>query len=207
MLMVGSNARAKHEMPLSGLPLTSRAELGPNKRLRGLRRRLSRPLRGPPVDLLPRDYADLWHWHPDSTGYSNTCADLRRRNLYCLLRGLVTHGEWAQGVFPRFQAFVLVAPDARDDALYLHTPNPNRSPFPLPLAAVRSNGEWERIVRAAIEGHAWCVDEVDDPEGTSLYLWSPSIGEPLRSPPSDARLGHQTSAIAAQKAGATSDEL
>lgn len=85
----------------------------------------------------PADWFDLWHTHVDWRGEGNPRPDIRRE----CIRALFT--AWAQveamaarRVGPWQSWLVFNAADSGQDAVYLHTPNPNRDNFPYPFAGV-----------------------------------------------------------------------
>jgi hypothetical protein len=57
------------------------------------------------------------------------------------------------------QVFVSIAPEseAQQDALYVHTPNPNGTPFPRPFEGVDWNAGLPSFLRTFIEGEPWEV--------------------------------------------------
>ena len=89
------------------------------------------PVRAPsmedsPVEDGPLDasrWFDLWHVHPDQVAGVGRWAALRAAWAKVEAAGRAAGRPW--------QSWVLIDPaDARDDAVYLHTPNPNRDNFP-----------------------------------------------------------------------------
>src|SRR5262245_33936914 len=74
---------------------------------------------------------DLWHYHADWRGFGNL--GWRYRREYARALGIVFSRIVAvsdQFATP-FQVFLsLQSTDAGGDAVYLHTPNPNGTPFP-----------------------------------------------------------------------------
>ena len=87
---------------------------------------------------------DLWHVHPDPTvgvGRWNALRDAWERVEQA---GRKSGRPW--------QSWLLIDPaDARDDAVYLHTPNPNRDNFPYQFEGVC----W------GVELPAWLAESID----------------------------------------------
>lgn len=83
------------------------------------------------VDLAAKVWCDLWHTHFDWKGFGDLGWVHRRRHLNALLRALAhARTELAVASVPH-QLFALVHPgSSADDALYVHTPNPNGTEFP-----------------------------------------------------------------------------
>jgi hypothetical protein len=77
------------------------------------------------------EWFDLWHTHVDWHGEGNARPELRReciRSLFVAWRRIDT---FAAGLGCPWQSWLLFdAVDSGQDAVYLHTPNPNRDNFP-----------------------------------------------------------------------------
>lgn len=107
---------------------------GPRKKLRGKRRRL-RALHAAAgqfdLDVRAHNWWDLWHTHLDLNGYGNKISNLRQAYVSALLTMFLRSGQQLSAVQRDFQIFVAIdADDSSNDALYLHSPNPNASNFP-----------------------------------------------------------------------------
>jgi hypothetical protein len=84
------------------------------------------------VELIAKQWCDLWHQHFDWRGFGDTGWLHRRRHLSALLVAL-SHArkELTDAGIP-CQVFALVHPnDSGSDAIYVHTKNPNGTPFPI----------------------------------------------------------------------------
>lgn len=83
------------------------------------------------ADLPRKKWCDLWHTHVDWDGIGNKSWVDRRKHVNALLRMLCrARLELAQASLP-CQLFVTIYPhSSADDAIYLHTANPNGTPFP-----------------------------------------------------------------------------
>jgi hypothetical protein len=74
---------------------------------------------------------DLWHYHPDRYGFGNLRWRFRREYVRAIgaVFGTIVHAR--NQFHTPFQAFIaLYCVDAGQDAVYLHTPNPNGTAFP-----------------------------------------------------------------------------
>ena len=99
---------------------------------------LRREVDGLRIDLAQKAWCDLWHTHFDWQGFGDQGWVQRRRHLNALLRALArVRRELASTASP-YQLFALVHPaSSGNDALYVHTPNPNETPFPCVFSDVK----------------------------------------------------------------------
>jgi len=83
------------------------------------------------VDMGKKQWCDLWHTHFDWDGEGNSSWLARRRYLTALLTALArARLELSQWGRP-YQLFAAIYPlSSGDDAIYVHTPNPNGTEFP-----------------------------------------------------------------------------
>jgi hypothetical protein len=80
---------------------------------------------------------DLWHTHVDWRGEGNADPDVRRECLRALFAAWERVEVLAEKSGTPWQSWVVVhAEDSGQDAVYLHTPNPNRDNFPYPFSGV-----------------------------------------------------------------------
>lgn len=167
---------------------------GPRKKLRGKRRRL-RALRIAAecfsLDVREGNWWDLWHKHVDWAGYGNTMVGLRRAYVSALLIMFQRAGQQLAAARLHYQIFIsLDADDASNDALYVHSPNPNASNFPY---LVESTDWGDADLEVALSrlvsgleirlGHMRWTDA--DRERHVILLYSPSFGVPIEK----AKLG------------------
>lgn len=95
-------------------------------------RQLVRKRRSFAVDLENESWFDMWHQHFDWHGYGDQGWRDRRRHLSALIEALSRAVVQLSAVGKPYQAFAVVNPGASsEDALYIHTPNPNGTDFPL----------------------------------------------------------------------------
>jgi hypothetical protein len=111
------------------------------------------------VDLAPGRWYDLWHAHFDWRGHSRAGVRARRAHLDALFtafrRALVQVADAKIAV----QVFVSIAPDreSEQDALYVHTPNPNGTTFPYSFEDVQWGVAPPPILRAYVRDEPWDV--------------------------------------------------
>ena len=146
----------------------------PSRKLRGGRRyykRLGRRAETFSVDLTPGEWYDLWHTHFDWTGHSTRGGRVRREHLSALFVAFRRTLEQAANASMPVQIFLSIAPEshADEDALYVHTRNPNGTPFPhkfdgatwgIPappfLRCFVDDERWE-VGTYALDGQAWWI--------------------------------------------------
>jgi hypothetical protein len=163
---------------------------GPRKKLRGKRRHLSAIYKDAErfsLDVREDNWWDFWHRHLDWDGYGNTSPRLRKAYLAALLTMLVRAGQQLADAGRCFQVFVcLDVDDAGQDAIYVHTPNPNGPNFPyMAEATVWGDAMLEAELSKLLPevdlraGHRRWTDD-DGPRHT-VVIYSPRIGVPLES--------------------------
>jgi hypothetical protein len=125
----------REEYAEDGLPRIPRKRFRHARRYYRALRREAETLR---VDI--DGWFDNWHTHPDWAGDGNRGARDRRRHLaagFTLFRRLLEQAGQARGPV---QVFMLIdALDSSQDAVYVHTPNPNGDNFPMRY----ENAEWD----------------------------------------------------------------
>ena len=84
------------------------------------------------VDLEASQWYDLWHKHFDWYGYGRRDRRARQAHRTALFTAFSRILVQVAQIDRPVQVFVSIAPDRtpEDDALYLHTPNPNGTPYP-----------------------------------------------------------------------------
>ena len=94
--------------------------------------RLWREARSYRVDMARKRWCDLSHQHFDWEGFGDHSWLDRRRHLAVLLKAF-RRAQIELNSFPgEYQVFALITPgDSAGDAVYVHTPNPNGTPFPM----------------------------------------------------------------------------
>lgn len=83
----------------------------------------------------PETWFDNWHIHFDWKGYGNDSFKRRKPHLDKLFRHFELLVDKTKKLTIDFQLYaVLLDFDSYDDALFLHTPNPNNSQFPFKIS-------------------------------------------------------------------------
>jgi hypothetical protein len=95
-------------------------------------RQLRRKARTFRVDLPKKKWCDLWHDHFDSDGVGNHSAVDRQKHLAALFYAFrLVQRELSEQPVP-YQVFLNISrQNSESDALYVHTPNPNSTEFPI----------------------------------------------------------------------------
>lgn len=80
---------------------------------------------------------DRWHLHFDNWGYGNNSFHRRKPHLDKLFRHFELLEQKASLLSSQYQIWATILDyDSQSDALYLHTPNPNKANFPLKIKAL-----------------------------------------------------------------------
>ena len=147
------------------------------KKLRGGRRyyeRLQKRAAAFQLDLSESHWYDLWHQHFDLRGYSRMRPRVRRAHLAALFTSFRRALQQAANSQRRIQVFVSIAPpsEAEQDALYVHTPNPNGTPFPHAFDGFGWNVPAPPFLREFVAGEEWEIGVA--PRGWWVVRLSPS---------------------------------
>jgi hypothetical protein len=161
----------------------------PRRKFRGMPRyfrQIHREAKEFELDPAPDDWWDCWHYHADWPGWGNLGWSYRLEHIRALTT-VFRKISSVQSRFPTpFQSWIyLNGTDASQDATYLHTPNPNRSEFPLKF----DHFEWGILTigpqiqallpefKLRIGRAAFTDDSEDPPDSTTNYLiYSPEVG-------------------------------
>lgn len=139
------------------------AQMRPTKRVRG-RRRYYRALRreAESFRIHPSGWYDHMHWHVDWQGLGNLRWRERREHLQALVttfRRLLTDvHDWPtpHQVWLQIDAF-----DSSQDAVYLHTPNPNSDNFPNHFDNVVWDAPVPDCLRDLLDDPSWQFGRLD----------------------------------------------
>ena len=83
------------------------------------------------IDTSDSDWYDLWHFHPDMAGAGNENSEARQVCLQALQIAYEKILEQLKDWGTSYQSWILINPtDSGQDAVYVHTPNPNKQNFP-----------------------------------------------------------------------------
>ncbi len=132
------------------------------KKLRGRKRyydRLRQKAMAFSIDLRPSQWYDLWHEHFDWHGNSRLSSRDRAQHLSALFDAFRRALKQAAAAERPIQVFVSIAPDshADQDALYVHTPNPNGTAFPRPFDGVQWDVSPPPFLRAFVKGEPGAI--------------------------------------------------
>ena len=133
-------------------------------------------------DLTPDHWYDFWHYHADWPGRGNLCWKHRRAHIAAHCQVFKTFVRLTADYSLPYQLWIeLPIGDARQDAVYFHTPNPNGdgNHFPTTLVHV----EWGL---PALEQYFSKVLEMSlragigrSPRGDTFFIYSPLHGTSL----------------------------
>lgn len=113
------------------------------------RHQLRRKVRAFRVDLDRKQWCDLWHQHFDMDAVGDGSWRLRRLHISALMQALGHARRELQAQGQRHQLFACInIGESGQDALYVHTENPNGTPFPCEL-----KGRELRAVPGLMAGH------------------------------------------------------
>ena len=173
-------------------PLHFHAQHAPRRKLRGKRRYFERVHRDAEAFQLspkPQDWWDLWHYHADWFGWGNLGWRHRGPHLLALCRVFQKICDVREQFSTPFQTWIVIDDNnALDDATYLHTPNPNRTEFPIVLVGV----EWgtsalQPMLGSFLPGYKLEVgwgrgaDNTGSASHTAHWIYARGVGVPLRS--------------------------
>jgi hypothetical protein len=114
-------------------------------------RKLSKKSRTFSIRMDKKHWCDLYHEHFDWDGKGNASKTDRVKHLNALFRALRrTRVELSTYGRP-YQLFAYIDLDnSANDALYVHTPNPNGTPFPNPIESISVVVQAPPVVAARI---------------------------------------------------------
>jgi hypothetical protein len=130
------------------------------KKLRGGRRyyeRLRKRAREFSIDLRSDQWFDLWHEHFDWHGVSRRGGRHRAEHLRAAFVAFKRVVNQCIASDRPVQVFVSIAPasEAYQDALYVHTPNPNGTPFPHVFEGIWCGVVPPALVRDFVQSEPW----------------------------------------------------
>jgi hypothetical protein len=174
--------------------LTSTRAQGPRRRFRGKKRyfrRVHQNAESFRIATGPGEWWDLWHYHADRFGWGNLKWRYRREHIRALAKVFLGIARVAEEFTTPFQLWILLSGrDAGEDATYLHTPNGNKTPFPVPFGEIA----WDHrpLLQLFADllpgldlrvGEARSFDEYAEPPRvvSSFFIYSPGIGVPLEA--------------------------
>ena len=124
---------------------------------------------------------DNWHLHFDNKGFGNNSFKRRRPHLDKLFRHFDILVDRTKNLKTDFQLYtVLLDFDSSNDALFLHTPNPNNSQFPfkisnLTLKSTLTNKQLNDYINN-LEGFEKLYGKTDE---AFCLLFKKNVGQPF----------------------------
>ncbi len=86
----------------------------------------------------PNTWTNNWHIHFDFYGYGNNCFKRRKPHLDKLFRHFDLLVDLTKKGKSDFQLYTIILDfNSHNDALFLHTPNPNNSQFPFTIDSLK----------------------------------------------------------------------
>jgi hypothetical protein len=143
----------------------------PRKRFRHARRYYRRLRRTAEAERMPEppDWFDMWHTHPDWRGDGNRGARHRRLHLAAGFTIFERYLAQAAELGEPMQVFMTIdALNSSGDAVWAHTPNPNRDNFPYRFPQVRWDVTPPVILREFLRDRDW---QLGRSEGSPGLYW------------------------------------
>jgi len=126
------------------------------------------------VDMARRKWCDLWHEHFDWRGFGDRGFVHRRRHVNALLTALRrARVELSDHPGP-YQVFAIVhVKDSANDGLYVHTPNPNGTDFPMEFPGAESVVGLPPLLSGRVDLHHYKVLRQRNGDGTEFFVIVP----------------------------------
>lgn len=123
------------------------------------------------LDMQTKRWCDLWHTHFDWDGQGNRSWLDRRRHLGALFTALSrARAELTEWKEPH-QLFATVHPaNSADDALYVHTPNPNGTAFPYVFEDAKELAAVPRLLVGKVRSSEYMVYAVGSGKDRSFIV-------------------------------------
>jgi hypothetical protein len=132
------------------------------------------------VDLRTENWFDLSHTHFDWPGHGRRGARHRRQHLAALFTAFRRAIEQTRTAERPLQVWVSIAPDnePEQDALYVHSPNPNGTQFPYAFRGVQWNANAPPFLRDFVADPSWDLGRLDA-DGQIWYVVREKLAAPL----------------------------
>jgi len=170
-------------------PLPCHPSRVPKRKLRGKSRyyrKLARFAESFEVNPSNDDWWSFWHYHPDMSGWGNCGWKARLPHLRAMVRIFIKIGEAHAQFKTAFQTWLMInVEDAGQDAVYIHTPSPNRDVFPFKPDEVQwGASEFSEVTKLLFAetnvrvGFKQFLDETEDPPVISswYFIYSTKVG-------------------------------
>lgn len=128
------------------------------------------------VRMDQKKWCDLHHEHFDWDGRGNASRVHRIKHLNALLRALRRARAELAAYGQPHQVFAYVdLENSADDALYVHTPNPNGTEFPNPIESVSVPAAAPPLLAARVDAKQYEVRRYSG-QGEAIYYVVPRAG-------------------------------
>lgn len=148
------------------------------KRFRGQKRYYRNLARSAAEFSVDPEWYHFDHTHVDWQGHGNISAKHRRSHFRAMLQMLENATRQLDSFGKPYQCFLMICPDAGDDALYIHTPNPH-SAFPFRL----DDADWDVpapfFLQGLVDTERFRVGSVHNEYGRFCYIVPWGKGTPL----------------------------
>jgi hypothetical protein len=126
---------------------------------------------------------DQWHYHADWDGYGNLCWRIRATILHALATAFERFVKQLQELNKPYQVWIyLNASDSGQDAVFVHTQNPNQSEFPVIFEEVHWGlPELSDYFNDLIPGYDLRAGTQNWMGADIYFIYSPGFGIPLES--------------------------
>jgi len=156
-------------------------EAAPKKKLRGRGRYIRKILAIAetfPIDVSDASWYDRWHYHPDWHGYGNLSWRLRKAHLHAMTKAYGNFAKQLSGYKNQYQLYLyLDSSDSSQDAVFIHTPNPNGNSFPVKYDDV----EWgipniAEYFEASLPNYRFRSGKMNWRGADVYFIYSPEFG-------------------------------
>lgn len=133
---------------------------------------------------------DFWHMHLDIWGLGNHSPKIRREHVRAHLR-LYHNVLDSLRHYPKpYQTWIcLCEEDTGQDAVYVHTPNPNGTRFPLPFDFVQWGCSLPPLLRDLIDTDSYRAGFFDSETGRIFYVQAKHVDVPVTGQTQENRPG------------------
>jgi hypothetical protein len=122
---------------------------------------------------------DFWHTHIDWNGEGNKSFEIRHKYLLELLSEFEKIKSELKKYPNDFQTWIVIdETDSSEDAIYIHTKNPNEENFPLKMENKKWECENKNLSKFMIKTGLKIV-EVKYFDGKGFYLFDEKFGESI----------------------------
>jgi len=112
------------------------------------------------VSLDFEGWFDFWHTHPDWKGRGNRCRENREAEIRLGYKLLEAAQVLCAGAPRKIQAWLTVCPNSFDDAVYLHSGNPNGTPFPYEFEGVEWDNKEHPLINSIVDKAIYKIGKV-----------------------------------------------